>query len=692
MNSFNFTDANTHLQHTMQGLQSLADLLDKEAGLAPTVASIKQRIDSRGSNRFRIMVVGEFKRGKSTLVNAIIRHDFLPRRATPCTALMCTIQYADTPSVHLEYRDGTASREMSIEEFKRDYQIDLNETAIPADSDLVDDWERATLDTIDEKYGPILQARFTYPAELCKNGVELVDTPGLAEDPRRDALVDRHLADADAILLVCSATTPMGSREMSFLHRKLKPFHREQKLFFAVNYWNHILLQSEDAQPPQTPEAYVEETRQHIEHKLKPYVVYNGKDLSRNRIFYVDAASGLAIRSGKRKGDAEATGIPALENALATFILSERKRAEQTSDLHLIDETQKALREFIQAQTYSAHLSLNEIKEKIEGQQPNLERLKAVRNALVTFLESQKQTLIQELQASLEHYVERQIKEQLIGDLKSIELRDAGSLRQRLNTLFDYFRKDENKVQRRITDHLTRELTQYLKDKFDKWARDESETRFPVFAREIEAELKKEAAQYSNARGDLQAAIFGVTGRNEEASIFENWKKELGTRVSPNTAEIGGPLAAILVVGLADALTQTVIFTLASSLMTHLWFGGLTLIVEAGMLLWRKQTLATEVRAAMEKAVLEALAEVVPIEKAAIDKNITECFDKLSGGVITPVRTDIEQIERTLDALRTEHEYKGMEHEARKKSLLELQTEFQVQAQSLNRHIRTGIV
>ena len=57
-------------------------------------------------NDFRIIFCGEFKRGKSTLINAILGQKSLPMKIAPCTGVITEVKYAQTPQVIVHPQDG----------------------------------------------------------------------------------------------------------------------------------------------------------------------------------------------------------------------------------------------------------------------------------------------------------------------------------------------------------------------------------------------------------------------------------------------------------------------------------------------------------------------------------------------------------------------------------------------------------
>jgi len=68
------------------------------------------------SEVFRLVVVGEFSRGKSSVINALLGERVLPTKVEPTTAVLSMISAGDEPSYRLHFHDGT-DRTITAEEF-----------------------------------------------------------------------------------------------------------------------------------------------------------------------------------------------------------------------------------------------------------------------------------------------------------------------------------------------------------------------------------------------------------------------------------------------------------------------------------------------------------------------------------------------------------------------------------------------
>src|ERR1700757_5145627 len=58
------------------------------------------------TEQFNLVVLGQFKRGKSTLINALLRADLLPTAVVPLTSIVTVIQPGPQPHAVVRFLDG----------------------------------------------------------------------------------------------------------------------------------------------------------------------------------------------------------------------------------------------------------------------------------------------------------------------------------------------------------------------------------------------------------------------------------------------------------------------------------------------------------------------------------------------------------------------------------------------------------
>ena len=90
-----FNKNKKRLEGWLLDVEGIAQGLGSETHI-DTLKQLHQRVQS---DRFKIMVLGEFKRGKSTFINALLGEEILPAYAVPCTAIINEIKSADVIGV-----------------------------------------------------------------------------------------------------------------------------------------------------------------------------------------------------------------------------------------------------------------------------------------------------------------------------------------------------------------------------------------------------------------------------------------------------------------------------------------------------------------------------------------------------------------------------------------------------------------
>jgi GTP-binding protein EngB required for normal cell division len=174
------------------GLRTLASL-----ELLPTAQRhlAEETADKLAGGGLYVAVIGEFKRGKTTLINALLRADLLPTGVLPVTAVPALVRFGKEPRATLRLLDGA---EVAID--IHDMKGYLTEQANPGN-----------------RKG-VREAIVDYPAPLLASGLILVDTPGTGSVHRHNtqAAVD-FLPRVDVALLVLSVDAPLADSEARLL-------------------------------------------------------------------------------------------------------------------------------------------------------------------------------------------------------------------------------------------------------------------------------------------------------------------------------------------------------------------------------------------------------------------------------------------------------------------------------------------
>lgn len=160
----------------------------------------KEVYDRLTAQRFSVGIMGEFKRGKSTVINALLGKKIAPADVKPASATLNRIIYGTEPNATILYKDG--------------HKEDVPVENLAAYITKITDEYAATAENVD-------QAIVQYPCQFCKNNVEIIDTPGLNDDERMEVIAESVIPTLDAVVFVVAANVPFGMSEAKFVRNKL---------------------------------------------------------------------------------------------------------------------------------------------------------------------------------------------------------------------------------------------------------------------------------------------------------------------------------------------------------------------------------------------------------------------------------------------------------------------------------------
>jgi hypothetical protein len=157
-----------------------------------TLGTLCDRLDQ---GRLRVLIAGEAKRGKSTLVNALLGRPVLPMGVTPLTALATTIRYGQDEGATAVFRGGRTER----------FPLSALE------------------DLVTERGNPgnrrnLASVTAVVDAPILVRGVELVDTPGTGSVyAHNTAAAEEALGTMDAAVFVLTADPPVSASERELM-------------------------------------------------------------------------------------------------------------------------------------------------------------------------------------------------------------------------------------------------------------------------------------------------------------------------------------------------------------------------------------------------------------------------------------------------------------------------------------------
>ncbi|NJN91035.1 MAG: hypothetical protein HC878_12110, partial [Leptolyngbyaceae cyanobacterium SL_5_14] len=210
-------------QEFLVGLDDFSDWVETEKirnvlgrDLIRKLRTQEKQIRARLDSDFSLVVVGDFKRGKSTLINALLGSQVVSTAVTSETVTINVIQYGDHLRVEACLVDGG--------------RVELQPDQLSSER---------LLPILKGLPKPISHLHIEVPVKWLK-GLCLVDTPGTGDIMRQfDKQVHTYLSQADVLIYVMFTPAVLSESERAFLKCSVLP-QDFPKVFFVVNRLDEI--------------------------------------------------------------------------------------------------------------------------------------------------------------------------------------------------------------------------------------------------------------------------------------------------------------------------------------------------------------------------------------------------------------------------------------------------------------------
>ncbi|MGB5960305.1 MAG: dynamin family protein [Coleofasciculaceae cyanobacterium] len=257
------------------------------------------------SYQFRLSIIGEFSRGKSTLVNALVGEQIQPVRAIACSGAVTILKYGLTKRILCHYKNGQ-KKEVSFEE----YQTLASISKEAARKHRSDELARSQIEEI----------IFEHPnLEFCQNGVEIVDSPGLNEHPDRAAITQKLLKHTDAVIFLTFASALLSETERELIYELKEQLSGGKQQEPARNLF--IVVNKMD-------ELESDEDRQDVKDSVEEFAGGEHPLLAgKNRIHFISAKAALDAKRNKNHND-YIDSFEEFTKSIEEFLTNERGNTE----------------------------------------------------------------------------------------------------------------------------------------------------------------------------------------------------------------------------------------------------------------------------------------------------------------------------------------------------------------------------
>lgn len=273
-----------------RGEAALTATVGAESRLLAQLRVLRRRL---AEARLQMAVLGQFKRGKSTFINALLGAAVLPTGVVPLTALATFISWGAEPRIVVLFKGGDPRQEFAPQTIG-----EIRDTLFRFVAEEANPENRLGVERVE----------LFFPAGLLADGTVLIDTPGVGSTLKHNTdAAFRVLPECDAVLFVVSADPPITELEIDYL-RRLKS--ETTRIFYILNKADY--LQPED--------------RHTLLDFLQKTLTEKGLIEAEPQIFCVSARDGLAARETGADQLFAASGIRALEDHLVRSLANGKRR------------------------------------------------------------------------------------------------------------------------------------------------------------------------------------------------------------------------------------------------------------------------------------------------------------------------------------------------------------------------------
>ncbi len=634
--------------------RELADILKEASKVTRNLMMSKEReLDELSqkiqNDAFKIMVTGTFKNGKSTFINAMLGEEVLPAYALPCTAVINEVKYGVLKRAVLHFRNplpDSLPNQLAPKAVRHMEQYKgraIPSLEIPYDE--IEDYVVIPMGA-DEKQmklqSPYEKVELFYPLELLKNGVEIIDSPGLNEDETRTRVTMDYLMKVDAILYVLNANAICAGDEMRFVKNDLRGGNIDS-VFFVVNRFDQIRARE---QP---------EIRRYAELKLKEF--YEQPEL-----FCVSALNALEGRLEGNDTLVEESGMTPLEKRLTEFLTEEKGKAKLISPARQVRHilSREALEVVIPRERKLLETSLKDLENKYAKIRPKLE--------IITREKDQKK-------AELDMKIERSARK-----FERSALRKISEIMDSIPTWVEEYTPPTSLgaiPTKKKTEQVVTEISEYLKTKTeDEYREWQNSVLKSLIEEEADSIFGAVEQDISRIFSEIDSIHIELTDSEYDANPVPVWQRVAGVAGGLMIGDVGLAFSGG-VNGIGKEFAKTAAFELGAGFMLGLFgiLNPVTLIaVVVAAFLYNFGKGASKAMDKLKKKVSEAVAKDLSNEKA--DKMARDLadgikckFEELEEQIIDSISKEVDDIDRQVKSVMEEKARGQNDVENRKKEL-----------------------
>lgn len=387
---------------------------------------------------------------------------------------------------------------------------------------------------------PYSKVVLQYPIPLCRDGVELIDSPGLNENGIRTKVTQDYLQQADAILFVLRCPAVGKPTEMDFIENEIRARGHED-IFFIINAIDQV---SEDEQP---------RLKRMNQKRFAPLTALGEKG-----IFFVSSGMALKAKTEHDQAALNDTGLPELEAALSDYLRNDRGKEKLMMGIRPTKAYINKLRtEKVEIFKQGLDQDVVQMQKKVEEEKPRLDLAFQNKKLVEGQIENAKKELRRELQRKMKIQYERVIKG--VPDfVKGLQLENKMTINP--------FTQKERK--QKLEEEVVDSLQAFIQGEMNKWSKEELTAYMESYMEGLSQDMGRQIEQFYVQLDSFRYSMSGVK-KPRDISVWERLAATaVGTAVfGPTYGIIGGTMGMGSVVK-RSAVTWGGLFALAFAPLT----------------------------------------------------------------------------------------------------------------------------
>lgn len=274
---------------------------------------------------FIVLIIGAFSSGKSSMINALIGEELLPTGFLPETAVLGELHYGTKKRITLYPKKGMWEggdkpfdlKEVTTEEISKYVSLSSEESL---NSMEVNDEGDESQSRINAKFEKMI---VYWPLDILKDGVVLVDSPGINDPYSNDYIVNDYLPKADAIVYVMDSQNAYTATDKN----QLEVINALGRKNILTGYTFYDIVEK---QTRRNPEKLLTLRKRLIKYMEKH------SDLGDVAIHFLDSLGGLEAKySGDREG-LRRSGFEGFEEYLGQYLVGDKGKDQVKNMVSII--------------------------------------------------------------------------------------------------------------------------------------------------------------------------------------------------------------------------------------------------------------------------------------------------------------------------------------------------------------------